>query len=66
MGADMTPSEFIRKNLSDQLTTDGYKAVDSLADEGLRYWRESAQFRKSAWADTLAYMRKRAKAQGKK
>lgn len=66
MGADMTPSEFIRKNLAEQLTKDGYKAVDSLADEGLRYWRESAQFRKSAWADTLAYVRKRAKAQSKK
>lgn len=66
MGADMPPSEFIRKNLAEQLTRDGYKSVDSLADEGLRYWRESAQFRKSAWADTLAYTRKRAKAQGKK
>jgi hypothetical protein len=66
MGANMTPSEFIRKNLVDQLTRDGCKAVDSLADEGLRYWRESAQFKKGAWAETLAYTRKRAKAQGVK
>jgi hypothetical protein len=61
----MTPEQFIRKNLADQLIKDGCKSVDSLADEGLRYWRESAQFRKSAWADTLAYVKKRAKAQGK-
>lgn len=59
----MTPSEFIRKNLAEQLTKDGYKNIDSLADEGLRYWRESAQFKKGAWAETLAYTRKRAKAQ---
>ncbi len=66
MGATMTPEQFIRKNLADQLTKDGYKSVDSLADEGLLYWRESARFRKGAWADTLAYVKKRAKAQGNK
>ena len=62
----MTPEQFIRKNLADHLAREGQKDVDGLADEGLRYWRESAQFKKGAWAETLAYVKKRAKAQGKK
>jgi len=59
----MTPEQFIHRNLIKELDRMKVPFADqaSLADEGLRYWKESAHFKKSAWADTLAYVKKRMK-----
>lgn len=63
MGAAMTPEEFIKKNLKAELEKSGtpYVEIEGLSNEGVRYWRETAKFRKSAWVDTLSYVKKRAK-----
>lgn len=56
----MTPSEFIKKNIKADLISDGYSETDaeSLALEGVRFFRESAHFNKSAYADTLRHVKK--------
>lgn len=58
----MTPEQFIRKNLSQELEKlkIPFARIDGLADEGVRFWRERAKFNKGAWIDTLAYTKKRA------
>ena len=63
MGAAMSPEQFIKANLLKELEKMKLPFADqlSLAEEGLRYWKESAHFKKSAWADTLAYVKKRMK-----
>ena len=56
----MTQEEFILKNIKADLVKSGYKETDaeSLAQEGLRFWRESAHFNKSAYADTLRHVKR--------
>lgn len=56
----MTPEQFILKNLAEDLKKQGYSHADaeSLANEGLRFWRESAHFNKSAYADTLRHVKR--------
>lgn len=59
----MTPEEFIRKNLSAELERlkVPFARRIGLVEEGIRYWKETAKFSKGAWADTLQYVKKRAK-----
>lgn len=59
----MTPEDFIRKNLAAELAKMKVPFAKSLGlvDEGVRYWKETAKFSKGAWADTLQYVKKRAK-----
>lgn len=59
----MTPEQFIHKNLIAELERMKvpFAEQNALAVEGLRYWKEQAHFKKSAWADTLAYVKKRMK-----
>lgn len=56
----MTPDEFIRKNIMTELEQLGVPFAKqlSLAGEGVRYWRQTAKFKKSAWADTISYVKK--------
>lgn len=56
----MSPDEFIRKNIMTELERIGVPFAQqlSLADEGVRYWRQTAKFKKSAWADTISYVKK--------
>lgn len=58
----MSPEEFIRKNLARELESMKvpFAQIEGLANEGVRYWRETARFSKGAWGDTLAYTKKRA------
>ncbi len=56
----MTPQEFIRKNLISELEKlkVPFAKQQSLADEGVRYWLTQSKFKKGAWQDTLAYVKK--------
>lgn len=56
----MTQEEFILKNLTADLVKAGYAQTDaeSLSQEGLRFWRESAHFNKSAYVDTLRHVKR--------
>lgn len=60
----MNQQEFMRKNLVNAMVSSGHKQAiaEQLADEGVRYWLETAKFKRSAWEDTLSYVKKRAKA----
>jgi len=60
MGGAMTPDEFIRENIKKELERMGVPFANqlSLADEGVRYWRQQARFKKGAWQDTIAYIKK--------
>jgi hypothetical protein len=59
----MTQEEFILKNIKQDLVEAGYDltSAESLAQEGLRFWRESAHFNKSAYADTLRHVKRMSK-----
>jgi hypothetical protein len=56
----MTQEEFILKNITADLIKSGYSESDAerLSSEGLRFWRESAHFNKSAYADTLRHVKR--------
>lgn len=60
----MTQEEFILKNITNDLVKSGYShtVAESLSHEGLRFWRESAHFNKSAYADTLRHVKRMSKA----
>lgn len=57
----MSPEEFIRQNLLKELDRlkVPFAEQDALANEGLRFWRESSRFKKGAWQETLSYVKKR-------
>jgi len=59
----MTHEEFILKNIKADLVKSGYALTDaeSLSKEGLRFWKESAHFNKSAYADTLRHVKRMSK-----
>lgn len=56
----MTQEEFILKNIKADLIKAGYHETEAerFAHEGLRFWRESAHFNKSAYADTLRHVKR--------
>lgn len=56
----MAQEEFILKNINADLIKAGYHETEAerFAHEGLRLWRESAHFNKSAYADTLRHVKR--------
>lgn len=63
MGGSMNTHEFITKQIDQQLQRDGFsgRVSHAVAGESLDYYLRTAQFKKGAMQDLLAFAKKRAK-----
>lgn len=67
MGADMSPHEFIVKNVRDALIKKGVSAANAYtaANDALEFYRRTAHFKRNALDECLRYATKRAKEMGR-